>query len=202
MWVVATIVSLAALIVLILCVPLDMVLRIDVSGRPRFGMRLVWLFGLIGKEVRKGKGKPGEKRGAVEGKRKLGKRRIRARTVFEILRARGLLKQIEVLLRNILRRLKIRELRVDCRVGFDNPADTGLLFALIGPASLFMSSSIPCQIRAQPSFDDGTVFEGSFHGAVRLWPIQLLAPLIRFIFSLAIMRVVKLLILSKWKRRK
>jgi len=202
LWVIATIASLAVLVVLLLCVPLDMVLRIDVSGRPKFKMMLAWLFGLVSKEITKGKKKPEEKEGVAEGKRKLRKRRIRARTIFEILRARGLLKQLGVLLRNILRRLKFRELRVDCRVGLDNPADTGMLLALIGPAILFLSSSFPYQMRVQPSFDGEAAFEGSFHGTVRLWPIQLVVSFIRFIFSLPTMRVVKILILSKWKRRK
>ena len=202
MWVVATIASLVALIVLVLCVPLDMVLRIDVPGRPKFKMRLAWLFGLISKEVRKGKEQPEEKKRIVEGKRKFRKRRIRARTIFEILRTKGLLKQLGVLLRNILRRLKFRELMVDCRVGLDNPADTGMLLAFIVPAILFLSSSFPYQMRVQPSFEDEAAFEGSFHGAIRLWPIQLVVSFIRFIFSLATVRVVKILILSKWKRRK
>ena len=58
MWVVITLASLAALIILILCVPLDMVLHVDAYGRPKFHMRLAWLFGLVSKEITKAKRKP------------------------------------------------------------------------------------------------------------------------------------------------
>ena len=201
MWVAATLASLAGLIILLLCVPVDMALHIDVYGRPKFRMKLSWLFGLVSKEVRKGKKKPEEKKRVAEGKPKLRKRRVKARTVFEILQTKGLLGQFKCLLKDVITRLKIRDLLADFRVGLDNPADTGLLFALIGPAILFLSSSFPHEIRVQPSFDKA-VLEGYSYGVVRLRPIQLVIPSLRFVFSLATIRAVKKLVLSRWKRRK
>ena len=87
-------------------------------------------------------------------------------------------------------------------MGLDNPADTGLLFALIGPAIFFLSRSVPCQIRVQPSFEGEAAFQGYLHGAVRLRPIRLVTPIVRFAFSLAAIRVVKILVLARWKRKK
>jgi len=97
---------------------------------------------------------------------------------------------------------KIRELGANLRIGLDNPADTGLLFALIGPATLFLSPAFPHEIRVQPSFDAEAVFEGHLYGAVRLHPIQLAPPFLRFICSLATIRAIKTLVLTKWKRKK
>ena len=201
MWVVAALASLAVLIVLVLCVPLDVVLHLDVYGRPKFTMRLAWLFGLVSKEVRKGKKKLEEKKRVVEGKPKP-ERRAKASTIFRILRTKGLLGQLRNLLRDVFSRLKIRDLGVNLRVGLDNPADTGLLFALIGPATAFLGSSFLHQIRVEPSFDDEAVLEGYLYGTVRLQPIQLVTPLVRFTFSLATIRVVKKLVVTKWKRKK
>ena len=191
MWVITALASLAVLAVLVLCVPLDMVVRLDVDGRPRFRMRLVWLFGLVSKEVRRG-----------EKKRKPGKRRVKARTIFQILRTRGLLGQVKRLLKDILRRLKIRDLTADITVGLGDPADTGLLFAVIGPATFFLGSSQVHEIRVRPSFEDEAVFEGYLSGALRLLPIQLVIPFLRFVFSLATIRVVKTLVVGKWRRKK
>lgn len=203
MWVVVTLASLAAFIVLVLCVPLDIEPRLDVYGRPKFRMRLAWLFGLVSKEVGKGKKKPEEKKRVVpEAKPKRKRKRIRAETIFKIMRTKGLLRQFKDLLRDILSRLKIRDLAVDFRVGLDNPADTGLLFALIGPATFFLGSSRVHQIRVEPSFEDEVVFEGYLYGVVRLWPVQLVVPFLKFVFSLATIRVVKILVVSKWKRKK
>ena len=194
MWVVATLASLAVVIVLVLCIPLDAVLHIDIHGRPKFQIRLAWLFGLVSKEITRAKKK--------KPKEKKRKGRIKARTIFKILRTRGLLEQLRRLLWDILRRLNIRDLRVNFRVGLDDPADTALLFALIGPATFFLGSSRVHEIRIEPSFEDEVVFEGYLHGAVRLVPIQLATPILRFVFSLAAIRAVKVLVLTKWKRKK
>ena len=194
MWVVATLASLAVVIVLVLCIPLDAVLHIDIHGRPKFQMRLAWLFGLVSKEITRAKKK--------KPKEKKRKGRIKARTIFKILRTRGLLGQLRRLLWDIFRQLHIRDLRVNFRVGLDDPADTALLFALIGPATFFLGSSQVHEIRIEPSFEDEVVFEGYLHGAVRLVPIQLATPILRFVFSLAAIRAVKVLVLTKWKRKK
>ena len=202
MWVIAALASLAVLVILVLCVPLEMVVRLDADGRPRFRMRLVWLFGLVSKEITKARKKPEEERRVTEGKRKPRKRKIKARTILEILRTRGLLKQLKRLLKDILRRLKIRDLAADITVGLSDPADTGLLFALIGPATFFLGSSRIHDIRVQPSFEDEAVFKGYLSGAVRLLPIQLVIPFLRFVFSLVTIRVVRTLVVSKWRRKK
>ncbi len=178
-----------------------MMLHMDVHGRPRFRLRLAWLFGLVSKEIGEGKKKPEERRKASEGKPTLTERRKRVRTVFKILRTRGLLGQLGSLLRDILGQVRIRKLETNLRLGLDNPADTGLLFALVGPAIPFLSLSLPCRISVEPSFDEA-VFEGYFDGGVRLWPIRLVKAFVRFAFSSATVRVVKILVSTKWGRKK
>jgi hypothetical protein len=202
LWVVAALAGLAVVIVLALCVPLDMVLHIDVYGRPRFRTRLMWLFGHISKEVTKESKKPEEKKRVVKGKRKPSRSRIRAVTIFKILRTRGLLSQFKILLKGVLSCLKIRELGADFRVGLDDPAETGLLFALIGPATFFLPPSLSSQIKVQPSFGDEAFCEGNLHGTIRLQPIQLVPPFLRFTFSLPALRAVKMLVLTKWTGKK
>ena len=201
MWVIVTLASLAVILVLVLSVPFDIAFQVSVPGRPRFRMKLLWLFGLVSKEITRKK-KPEEKRKVVEKepKPKEGKRRIGV--IIGILRTKGLLKQLKVFLGDILGSLKIRDLAADFRLGLGNPADTGLIFALIGPTTFWLSSSFPLQIRVQPSFADEATFEGYSRGAVRLHPIQLVIPFLRFVSSLATVRMVKKLVLTKWKRKK
>jgi len=194
LWVIATLAGLVGLIILVLCVPLDAALSMDASGRPKFRLRLVWLFGLISKEVSREKKKPEEK---------LKKKRAPDfSTILKILRTKGLPRRITTLVRDVLGQFKIRELALNCRLGLDDPADTGLLFALIGSTTSFLSLPSQYQIRVQPSFYDETVFEGHLHGVLRLRPIKLVGPFMRLVFSLAALRVVKILVLSKWKRKK
>ncbi len=202
MWVVVTLASLVLLTILVLSVPLDAVLRVDMYGRPRFRMRLTWLFGLIGKDVSRGEKQPEKQKRAVEARPKPRKRGIGARAVVEILRTKGLPGQVKGLLKGVLSCLKIRDLGANLKVGLGDPADTGFLFAVIGPATQYFRPSFLREIRLEPSFADGVVCEGYLHGVVRLQPIQLAPPLLRFTFSLAAIRVAKKLVLTKWKRRK
>ncbi len=207
MWVIAAVAGLAALFILVLCVPLGITLRLDVYGRPKLRLKLTWLFGLVGREVSKGKKKPGkekpeEKKAMLKGGPKAKRGKGGARLIFNLLRTEGLPRQIKNLVTGIFRPLKIRDFGADFRIGLDNPADTGMLFAAIGPALLLLSSAFPHRMRMQPSFADGAVFEGYMHGALRLRPIQLIIPVLGFVFSLPAFRLMKTLAWSKWKRKR
>jgi hypothetical protein len=215
LWVVATVAGLAALFIIVLCVPLGITLRLDVYGRPKFRLKLTWLFGLVSRQVSKGKKKPGkkekpeEKEVMVEGRPKTKRRKGEAKLIFNLLRTKGLPRKIINLVTGIFRPLKIgdfgadfRDFGADFRIGLDNPADTGLLFAAIGPAFLLLSSAFPHRMRMQPSFADDALFEGHLHGTLRLRPIQLIIPVLGLVFSLPAFRAMKTLAWSKWKRKR
>ncbi len=194
MWVIAVLASLVILLIAVLCVPIDMALHVDGHGMPKFRLRLSWLFGLVDKEITGGKKE-------AEAKRKPGKRSWGIRDIFEILKTNGLLRQSYGLVKGILSCLRIRNIVADLRIGLDNPADTGLLFAVIGPALAFLNPRFPHQIRVQPSFEEA-VLEGYSYGRVRLRPIQLVTPFLKFALSPAAIRAVKILVVNKWKRKK
>jgi hypothetical protein len=191
---------LIVLLILLLSIPLDAVLHLDIYGKPKLKARLVWLFSLVSKEVSKDK-KPKEKRKEVKAKPGRKKKGIKAKTVIEILQTKGLLRNLIGLISDILRCPRIKELEVDFVVGLNDPADTGLLFAFIGPATVFFNHLFHHMIRIQPSFDEA-VLEGYSSVTVRLQPVQLVPAIIRFVFSFATIRAIKILILSKWKEKK
>ena len=205
MWVVISLSALVALVVFILSVPLDLTFRLEVYGRPRFDVRMKWLYGLVCKKLEKGEKKPRKKKKAVEGKRKPDKIWQGVKTLIQILRTKGLIKgiikQIQKLIRGILASLRIRKLGAEFKIGLGNPADTGLLFALVGPVTRFLGFSRLHEIRLVPVLDRA-VFEGYSYGEVRLRPIRLVPPVFGFVFSPTIMRIVKIFIISKWRGRK
>ena len=164
-------------------------------------MRLEWLFGIVSKKVSRREEKPEKDEEAVEGKLKLSERWEQAGDMFKILRIKGMLSQLKRLLKEILRHVNIRELNADFKVGLDDPADTGLLFAFVGPATVLSGYLSPHQIRVQPSFDSAG-FEGYLYAALRLRPIQVVSSFLRFAFSTAAMKAMKMLISSKWRKKK
>ena len=198
MWAIAALVGLVGLVICILCVPLDMDFRVDVYGRPKLRLKLAWLFGLVNKELSREKKKARKKKEAAEEKPKK-KRRVGFGTILEILKARGLAGQFKNLLRGVIRAFRISQLEGNFRVGLDNPADTGLLLAVIGPVIHILNRSFPYRIRVQPSFTEA-ILEGFSSGNLSIRPIRLVPPLLRFVFSLATVRVLKILVLTKWKR--
>jgi len=88
------------------------------------------------------------------------------------------------------------------RVGLGDPADIGLLFALIGPVMPFLAPSSVKRIAVRPDFSDSAVCEGFMQGALRIQPIKLVVPLERFVFSLPVIRLVTKFILRRWKLKK
>lgn len=201
MWVIVVLVSLAILITLFLCIPLDLVFRANIEGRPKFSLRLIWFFGLFTSELRQTRKKPEEKRvNEYEGKPADWMQRLRV--TFEILQTKGLLKQLGCSIKGIIRRIKVRELTANLKVGLDNPADTGLLFAFIAPVTLAINYFFPYPVKIAPSFTGESFITGYLCGAVRLWPIQLAASLIAFAFSLPTLRAAKKMVSYKWKRKR
>jgi hypothetical protein len=201
LWVIAVLVSLAILITLVLCIPLELVFRTNMDERPKFRLRLIWLFGLVTGELRQTRKKSEGKR-TNEYERKPDDWMQRLRVTFEILQIKGLLKQLGCSIKGIIRRVKVREVAANLKVGLDNPADTGLLFAFIAPVNLAINYFLPYPVKIEPSFTGESLITGNIYGTVRLWPIQLAATLIAFAFSLPTLRAAKKLVLYKWRRKR
>ena len=201
MWAIAVLASLTLLITLLLCVPLDLVFHTSIYNKLKSSIRLVWLFGLVSKELRQTRKEPEEKR-VIEHKQKRGDWTWGIKVTSEVLRIKGFSGQLVSFIKRILRRIKVKTLIADFKIGLENPADIGLLFAFLAPLNLLLSYFSPHHIRIEPSFTSEAIIEGHFDGEVRLRPIQLTAPLIGFAFSLPTLRAVKKLVLSKWRRKK
>lgn len=165
MWVLATLMGLAMLVIL-LSVPVDLAVRVITPEKTRVRLGLRWLFGLVDWEIKTTKRSREVK--AAEAKPK-GRRTDRAKILLALLGTRGLRLQLLKLVRNILPRLKIRGLKIDLRLGLDDPASTGLLFAIIGPPLAIWH---PSSVKLTPSFE-GAAFTGELSGRLRVIPGQL-----------------------------
>lgn len=197
-WVIVALASLVLLAVLLLSVPVDAVLTLDTSAERKFRVRLVWLFGLVSPELGRKTRKP-EAHPPGRAKRKRG---IGWRTIWRILRIRGLLTKIKNLVRDVLSRIKIKEIAVNLRLGLDDPADAGLVFAVIGVARPFLKLPRQYEMRIEPFFSSQPSFRGHLHGVFRLQPIRLVIPLGRFVFSPTMLRVLRVLASSRRQDRR
>lgn len=172
-----------ALVLVALCVPLELRLRIDVHERAISSIRLAWLFGLVRKRIER-------------------PNLVRVIAMLGALRIKGLPGQVGKLTEDVRRHLRGKELQANFRVGLDDPADTALFFGPIGTAAMFLNLFSSHDISIRPSFDGQAVMEGCFQGAVRLLPIQLLPAVTRFALSRAVLRMVRSKVRDLWKRKK
>ncbi len=195
MWVIIALFSLILLVILVLCIPLDLIFQVNTSESPTFRIRLLWFLGLIDRDLKKPKKKADKKEKPARVRQK-SRRRISASTIYQILRTRGLFTQLRRLVVSIFRSLKIKELSANIKLGLENPADTAFLFALIGPAN-FLLSMLPYKINVWPSFDGDLPLEAYLHGAIRVWPILVILASLRFVFSIPALKVSRTLIMKR-----
>jgi hypothetical protein len=165
-------------------------------------MRLKWLFGLVDTDIKRKKKTEKEREKRKERKPKSRGRQVNPKLILKLLRTRGLIPRVWKLITDLLRLLKPRDFKADIKVGLDDPADTGVLFAIIGPPLLFIDPAITNRISIQPSFAESAVFEGYMHAVVRFLPIQIVLAVIGFIFSLPALRVAWTFMRNRWKRKK
>jgi hypothetical protein len=183
-----TVAALAVGAAALLSVPVELLFDIRHETAWRATMRLRWMFGLLNVPIAGGKhpGKKAPKR--TQTKRK--KRRGRPRLLGMILDA-GFRRRFARFVRDVLAALRPRDLWLRLRLGLDDPAETGMLWAAVGP----LASWAPARLDVAPVFP-GPAFDLASHGRVRLIPAQMLGLIAGFALSPAIIGAA----LRQWRR--
>ncbi len=189
--------GLAALIVALSCIPVDanIVFSFERYGEQRATVRVKWLFGLVRAQLGPAKAKKASAR-TRERRRERGKW-----TMIKILRTRGLPRRLIRLLREVAGTLRVTEVTAHFRIGLDDPAATGGVFAVLGPALAFLSLPPRTSLRVEPWFGDQVIVEGYLRGEIGLRPIRIVPPLARFALSRPALRAARNLLLRRPSRR-
>ena len=100
--------------------------------------------------------------------------------------------------RAILHSFKIKELRLNFRVGLDNPADTAVVVGITDFIRLFWKPSFPHEIDIRADYEgDVVLVEGYTHLVVRVFPILIVTSLLRFLFSWRTIKAVRIMVASR-----
>ena len=193
MWILGPILGILIFLVILLVVPVDLIFNISKGDNIESRVRIGWLFGLIGKDI---SGR--RKQAKVKVKKKKRKKRS-VKPLLAVVRTRGFLKHFIRFIKDIIRRIEIRNLYVHLKLGLADPADTGFLFAAVTPLLTFAGVQKPTiDINIQPDFEQENL-QGYAEGGVRVYPIQFIKPLLLFIFSLTTLRAIKAIIRARRK---
>jgi len=181
--------SVMLFIILMLSIPVDMTFDLATREHDKAKIRIGWLFGLVGKDIRARK----KKKPKAKERRKRG-----IKSFLPLLRIKGLPEKVLKLVRQIFGCIRIKQLDVALRVGLDDPLDTGMLCSVLWPALIPPSPSDTVRLKLEPVFNQ-FAFEASLQGWVRLFPIQLVWLLVSFGLSPTGLRLFKLMVVSRWK---
>jgi hypothetical protein len=180
---------LASLLAL-LAVPLDLAFSLQRrEGRQEASGTLRWLFGLVRVRLRRprrrARGAP-ERTGAKRGRRQgRGARRMMA-----MLRIDGFRTRLLRLARDLLRRIRVRDLSLRVRLGLDDPADTGRLWGVVGPLAAILPWPRDARVAVEPDFG-GEALEIDGRGDIRVVPLQLLWAILVFALSPVTLRALR-----------
>ena len=177
-WAGAALSSDALLLVVLLAVPGDLRFKLVREPGAASRVRVLWLFGLVGKDL------TGDKHEQPAKKRE---RSLASLARFpRLVNARFGEKAARLIL-GLLRAVHVRDLRVRIRIGLGDPMYTGMAYGLTAPCVSLLRSTGQSEISVEPAWDDATL-QGEISGWVRVYPIAMAPPLVTFVLSPTVIR--------------
>ena len=113
--------------------------------------------------------------------------RVPAKRFLKALKSKGFVRRALVFLRDSARRVRFESLHVAGRFGLDNPCDTGRLWGTFCACTGFLHGAERVRLRVEPDFNEA-VLELDGRGEIRIIPVTLFLPTVRFILSPATLR--------------
>lgn len=194
--------ALLAVAVALLAVPV--VLAVDAERADRFRARwqIEWFFGLVHASSRDSGSaiprtiEPARAPPATPTPSPPATRRARGRRVaMTVVRTRGLIPRVVRLAGDLLRRVSVVRFRLHAAFGFDDPADTGMVYGYLTP--LLVTAGVRgLDVRCQPVFQEAGV-TGNLHATLRIRPLSLVAVVMLFMAS----RPVRQAAVRAWRAR-
>ena len=174
---------LAGLVLLLLAVPVDVSFGLEGIEELRGQIAIGWLFGLVRFRIPVPRAsKPPPEREAEPKVAKVRARpeaRGRGTRVLAVLRQAGFRQRVYRLAKRLVGAAHLQELRLRMRLGLGDPADTGRLWAVVGPLSAAAQNLRNAQVWIEPDFVD-SVLEFKAHGRLVLVPLQVVVVAISF----------------------
>lgn len=163
------------LLIALLAIPLTLTFQVSWQQAFESDIELQWAFGLVRIRSRSSRAAAptpeGEKRepGVGRGKRAPGKRQ----NFFAVVRHTEFRRRIIRFISDMWRAVHKKEVSARVRVGLGDPADTGQLWAIVGPMAGMLANVQAASIDIEPDFLDATLDLDS-SGSVRIIPLHMI----------------------------
>ena len=178
-----------SLIVFLLAMPVSLTYQFSWKQTPSARLRLNWAFGLVHADVSPDLAKPGpDKPGATDKKTaRRGKSKARKANFMAAIRQASFRRRIFRFVSDLWRTIHKKNVRLLVRLGLGDPADTGQLWAVLGPLSGMLARLRDIRITVEPDFLDPTL-EVDSSGTIRMIPLQVVILVFGLLFSPPIWR--------------
>lgn len=162
-------------IAVLLAIPISLVYRVSWRGHWQANVHLFWMFGLLHVRIPTATTPPSAKAKHTRHKPARRQKPRTRRTVNPLAawRLHSFRRRILKFLHDLWRAIHKRDVRLQLLIGMGDPADTGRLWAVVGPVSALLGRSREVRIHFEPEFTE-TCFEFSSSGNIRVIPVQLL----------------------------
>ena len=177
-----TLVIILAVLIALLAIPLSLSFSVTRLQALQGYIQFRWLFGLVNIRANLPIKTPEPEKKPAKEKPKADKTRNNTRNIIAMLKQADFRQHLMKFIKNILRATHAQNLYLKLRIGLGDPADTGMLWAVMGPFSGMMKSLHVMKIDIEPEFID-EVMEVDSHGQFHLIPLQFIALSIGFILS-------------------
>ena len=179
--------------VALLAIPFEIIFKIQSQQERQSDIAIVWLFGVVRFPISGAPGRPSKKpKKTKKSSKRKGKTNFRAiKSLFFNARFRNRLIKF---VKDVFKTIHIISFYLRIRLGLDDPADTGRLWAYLGPLAVYLTNLSNATISLVPDFQTETLdYDGS--GRVRIVPLQVIFTVLAFVFS-------PITIQALWRMRK
>ena len=168
-------------IIFILIIPVDVVFTFNNLENKKSDVVINLLFGLIHFQLfpKKQKEKKAE---AIPIKTPKKKKRFSSGNILKLAIDEKFIGKLTVFLKRILRSIKFKIDNIYIRLGLDDPADTGMLWGLVGPSSALLKYYCQNNVLIEPEFQDSAL-DIDTKGKVSIIPLEIVTISLVFIFS-------------------
>ncbi|MEJ2130016.1 MAG: DUF2953 domain-containing protein [Woeseiaceae bacterium] len=178
-----------SLIVFLLAIPVTLTYQFSWKQEPSARLRLKWAFGLVRADVTPDLAKPGPDKPGAAGKKaaRRGKQKARKTNFLAAIRQASFRRRVIRFVSDLWRTIHKKNVRLLVRLGLGDPADTGRLWAVLGPLSGMLVRLREIRIKVEPDFLDQTL-EVDSSGTIRMIPLQVVIIVFGLLFSPSIWR--------------
>lgn len=183
-----------SLVVFLLAMPVTLTYQLFWEQTLSANVRLNWAFGLVRTDVSPdlAKSKSDKPEAARKKAARRGKSKARKPDVLAAIRQPSFRRRILRFMSDMWRAIHKKNVQLRVRLGLGDPAETGQLWAVLGPLSGLFASRRDIRIVIEPDFVD-TTLEVNSSGTLRLIPLQFVFLMLGLLFSPTFWRGVMLM---------